>query len=210
MHVLHLVLMSFFYDCRVSCFLHLSDYFLIKFNLSSVLWISCKLAIISRGLIRFRFRFWCRNTPQMALCTSSCIMSYHVWLPYLQWYKMNWWGQTGAIISSQLWYRDFGHLRTVHRFLPFLPAAQGKAPPLLFPIHRSHWGFLKLISQVAGAGDGFCSFNCRWGSIPYLAVTYLSWSGLCENGRVTVERVPAPVMSHPALPCPTGPCPLRK
>lgn len=50
-------------------------------------------------------------------------------------------------------------------------AAQGKAPSTLFPTHRSHWGFLLLVSQGAWTGDGFGDFNPRWCSIPCLMVT---------------------------------------
>ena len=65
-------------------------------------------------------------------------------------------------------------LRTVCHLSPFSQAALGRAPPILCPTHRSHWGFWLLVSQVPWARDRFWCFNLG-GAVPDLAIPCLSW-----------------------------------
>lgn len=82
-------------------------------------------------------------------------------------------------------------------------AGQGRIPPTLFPSHRSHWGFLLLVSWVAWAGDRFWCFSSGWGSIPCLLVTHCLSPVRSVRERESHSRKSASscdVSSSPSLP----------
>lgn len=171
MHILHLVVISFFYDCGMSFFIWLIvsmwrltcplfSEFPISWHLSLQAWLDLCSIFGSKRLLR-----WC-----CVLLLVSC----DVWLCHFQWHEIDQWGQTRTIISLQLWSQDFSHLRSIHHFPLFLQAVQAKYLLYYFPLIDLTGDFCYLVSQVAWASDRFWSFNSKWGSFPYLVVTCLS------------------------------------
>lgn len=192
--------MAFFCDSRLHHFLHLADCCVIMFNLCSLLWISCKLAITSRGLIRFRLSFSCRKTPKVALCTFSCIVSYLVHLPHFQWYEMDWWDQVGSDWSSHCFIAMTMGLGPFEncQFWHCLKLVRAE-----FPLIDHNGAFLVLISQAAWTGDGFWCFSSRWGSITCLLVTHCLSPVRSVRERDSHNRKSASscdVSSSPSLP----------
>lgn len=93
-------------------------------------------------------------------------------------------------------------MRTVSSYA-ISQASQGRITPTLFLTHRSHCGFLLLVSQVAWAGDRFWYFISRWSTITCLLVTHCLSPVRSVRERESHSRKSASscdVSSSPSLP----------
>ena len=98
-------------------------------------------------------------------------------------------------------------MRTVSSYA-ISQAGRGGIPPTLFLTHRTQWGFLLLVSQLAWAGDRFWCFTSRWGTITCLLVTHCLSLVRSVRERESHNRKSASscdVSSSPSLPSRTLP-----
>lgn len=118
------------------------------------------------------FNFWFKKTPQVVLCTSSCIM----WCLVMSFSVTRDWSmgsdQNNHFFTAMV--PGLQPFKKIHHFPLFLQAVQAEYLLYHFPLIDLTGDFCYLVSQVAWASDRFWSFNSKWGSFPYLVVTCLS------------------------------------